>query len=143
MSKMASIVMLIGGALANSLAFNGSSYLFSRLSKDSIDAERKRHDAAIERLQKAQTEWMPKQQEQIDFINRQLRVETKKENKFTELIDAVRDYHEVFRHELPSLPQELVLSNFYTPSNEQHDRELAFITLSMIGIGGVFKGKNS
>ena len=36
--------MLIGGALANALAFTGSSYLFSRLSKASIDKERKRHD---------------------------------------------------------------------------------------------------
>ena len=43
--------MLIGGALANALAFTGSSYLFHRLSKDSIDAERKRHDLAIEKLQ--------------------------------------------------------------------------------------------
>ena len=50
--------MLIGGALANALAFIGSSYLFHRLSKDSIDKERKRHDAAIEILQKAQIEWV-------------------------------------------------------------------------------------
>ena len=48
---MASVAMLIGGALANALAFTGSSYLFHRLSKDSIDAERKRHDLAIEKLQ--------------------------------------------------------------------------------------------
>ena len=48
--------MLIGGALANALAFTGSSYLFHRLSADNIDAERKRQDAAIEALQKAQIE---------------------------------------------------------------------------------------
>ena len=42
--------MLIGGALANALTFTGSSYLFHRLSADNIDAERKRHDAAIEAL---------------------------------------------------------------------------------------------
>ena len=40
----------------NALAFTGSSYLFHRLSKDSIDAERKRHDLVIEALQKAQIE---------------------------------------------------------------------------------------
>ena len=43
---MASVVMLIGGTLVNALAFTGSSYLFYRLSKDSIDKQRKRHDAA-------------------------------------------------------------------------------------------------
>ena len=54
--------MLIGGALVNALAFTGSSYLFHRLSADNIDSERKRHDAAIETLQKAQTEWTHKRQ---------------------------------------------------------------------------------
>ena len=49
----------------------------------------------------------------------------------------MREYHEVFGHELPPLPQEPVLSDFYTLIDEQHYRELGFIALSMIGIGGV------
>ena len=57
---MASVAMLIGGALANALAFTGSSYLFHRLSKDSIDAERARHDLAIEQLQQAHIKWAHK-----------------------------------------------------------------------------------
>ena len=61
--KMASVAMLIGGVLANALAFTGSSYLFHRLSKESIDVERKRHDAAIEALQAAQLEWKHKRQQ--------------------------------------------------------------------------------
>ena len=129
--------MLIGGALADALAFTGSSYLFHRLSADNIDAERKRHDAAIEALQKAQIEWAYKRQEQIDFINKQLRLERKAETKFTELNNAVREYHEVFGHELPPLPREPVLSDYYTPTDAQHYRELGFIVQSMIGIGGV------
>ena len=60
---MASIVMLIGGTLTNALAFTGSSYLFHRLSADNINGERKRHDSAIEALQKAQIEWTHKCQE--------------------------------------------------------------------------------
>ena len=49
----------------------------------------------------------------------------------------MREYHEVFSHELPPLPREPVLSDFYTPTDEQHYRELGFIALSVIGIGGV------
>ena len=64
---MASVAMLIGGALANALAFTGSSYLFHRLSADNIDAERKRHDASTETLQKAQIEWTHKRQQRINF----------------------------------------------------------------------------
>ena len=129
--------MLIGGALANALAFTGSSYFFHRLSKDSIDKERKRHDTAIEKLQAAQLEWAHKQQERTDFINNQLRLERKAETKFTELNDAMREYHEVFGHELSPLPREPVLNDFYTLTDEQHYRELGFIALRMIGIRGV------
>ena len=121
---MASIALLIRGALANALAFTGSSYLFHRLSADNIDAERKRHDAAIEALQKAQIEWTHKWQQRIDFINNQLRLERAAETKFTELNDAMREYHEVFGHERPPLPREPVLGDFYTPTDEQHYREL-------------------
>ena len=73
--KMESVAMLIGGALANTLAFTGSSYLFHRLSANSIDVERKRHNLAIEQLQKAQIKWAHKRQQRIDFINKQLRLE--------------------------------------------------------------------
>ena len=49
----------------------------------------------------------------------------------------MREYHKVFGHELPPLPRAPVLSDFYTPTNDQHYRELGFIALSMIGIRGV------
>ena len=101
---MASVAMLIGGVLANAVAFTGSSYLFHSLSKDSIDTERKRHDLVIEKLQKAQIEWTHKHQQRIDFINNQLSLEQKAETKFTELNDAMKEYHEVFSHELLPLP---------------------------------------
>ena len=89
---MASIAMLIGGALANALAFICSSNLLPRLSKDSIDKERKRHDLAIEQLQKTQVEWVQKQQERINFINKQLRLEKKVKTNFKELNEVMREY---------------------------------------------------
>ena len=57
---MASIGFLIGGAMINALAFTGSDYLFSSLSKESIKKERKRHDKAIEDMQQAQLLWAKK-----------------------------------------------------------------------------------
>ena len=64
---MASIGFLIGGALVNALAFTGSNYLFSSLSKESIDKERKRHDKAIKDLQIAQIEWAKKKTRMIEL----------------------------------------------------------------------------
>ena len=49
----------------------------------------------------------------------------------------MREYQEVFGHGLPPLAREPVLSDFYTPTDEQHYRELGFTALSMIGIRGV------
>ena len=85
--------MLTGGALVNALVFTGNSYSFSRYSKDRIDKERKMHDLAIKQLQKVQVKWVLKQQEQINFISKQPRLEQKVQTKFTELNDTVREYH--------------------------------------------------
>ena len=74
------------------------------LPEDSIDAERKRHDAAIEKLQAAQLEWEHKRQQRINFINNQLRLERALETKFTESNDTMREYHEVFGHEFHRAP---------------------------------------
>ena len=48
---MASIGFLIEGTIINALAFSGSNFLFSSLSKESINKGRKRHDKAIEDMQ--------------------------------------------------------------------------------------------
>ena len=51
---MATLAVMIGGAAINALAFSGSNYLFSKLS-DHGEAERKRHDLAMEDFQKVKT----------------------------------------------------------------------------------------
>ena len=57
---MASIGFILGGALINALAFGGSNFLFSSLSKESINKERKGHDKAIKDLKRAQIKWAKK-----------------------------------------------------------------------------------
>ena len=111
---MASIAMLIGEALANALAFIGSSYLFSRLS-NGIAGEQKRHNLAIEQLQKAQVEWVQKHQEKINFINKQLRLERKVEANFEERNDTMREYHEVFGQQLLPQPQQTITEGLLYP----------------------------
>ena len=132
---MASVGFLIGGAMINALAFSGSNFLFSRLPRESIDTERKRHDKAIEDLQRAQIEWAKKRQERLDYINNQIIKERKAEKRFMDLNSAMQEYFIVTGRQLEPLPPKTVLSDFYVPSEDHHNRELAFITLSMIGIG--------
>ena len=89
---MASIGFLIGGALINALAFSGSNFLFSSLSKESIENERKRHDKAIEDMQRAQIEWAKKRQERLDYINNQIMKEHKAEKRFMDLNSAMQQH---------------------------------------------------
>jgi hypothetical protein len=56
---------MLGGAIANALAFTGSNYLF-RLIGD--DTERKRHDLAIENLQRDRDEWNQQRLQQLDYM---------------------------------------------------------------------------
>ena len=121
---MASIGFLIGGAMINALAFSGSNFLFSRLSRETIDPERKRHDKAIEDLQRAQIEWAKKRQEPLDYINNQIIKERKAEKRFTDLNSAMQEYFIVTGRQLEPLPSKPVLSDFYVPSEGHHNREL-------------------
>ena len=132
---MANAGFLIGGTLINALAFSGSNFLFSNISKESIDKERKRHDKAVEDLQRAQIEWSKKRQERLDYINNQIIKERKAEKRFTDLNSAMQQYFLVTGMRLEPLPPKPTLSDFYVKTEPQHNCELVFITLLMIRIG--------
>ena len=74
-------------------------------------------------------------QERLDYINSEIVKERKAEKRFTDLNSAMQQYFIVTGTQLEPLPPKPVLSDFYVPSENHHNRELAFITLSMIGIG--------
>ena len=61
--------------------------------------------------------------------------ERKAEKRFTDLNSAMQQYFLVTGMQLEPLPPKPVLSNFYVPSEDHHNKVLAFITLSVIGIG--------
>ena len=53
---MASVLFTIGGAVVNALAFSSTNFVYSRLTNHDVE-ERKRHDSAEEKLQRARNEW--------------------------------------------------------------------------------------
>ena len=94
-----------------------------------------RLNKAIKDLQRAQIEWAKKRQEQLDYINNQIMKQRKAEKRFADLNSAMQQYFIVTGRQLEPLPPKPVLSDFYVPSEDHHNREHAFITLSMVGIG--------
>ena len=131
---MAGIVAMIGGALVNSLAFSGSNYMFSKLSNHGA-GERKRHNQAIEKLQKDRNSWVKERQQRLDFVNQQLQRERHAEHTFTEVDDAMEAYFIATENKLPPLRSKPVLSDFYHPSDQQKNNEILFIisSLSLMG----------
>ena len=69
---MALLLLSIGGVVVNALAFSGINFVFSRLT-DHGEEERKRHDLALRKLQKARDEWNKDRMKRLDFINKRLR----------------------------------------------------------------------
>lgn len=133
---MAAVAMMLGGALVNALAFTGSSFLFSSLGDDT-DAERKRHDLALEQLQQAQADFAKRRTEHLDWVNEEFRRQNVAVQNFEDVDAAMIAYSEAFPHsELPPLlGEEPVLTQFYTPSNDQQNRELGFVAVGMIVVG--------
>jgi hypothetical protein len=137
---MATITMLIGGAIVNALAFSGSNYLFSTMKKSGVDEERKRHDKAVEQLQAAQAKWSRKRTEHLDWINEELRRRGHAVQTFRNVDAAIRLYSKVTGKTLTRdalLGPEPQLSDFYAPSDGQKDREIAFVVLGMAATGVV------
>ena len=69
---MASVLFTIGGAVANTLAFSGTNFVFSRLT-DHGAKKRKKHDSTLKKLQNARDEWNRDRVKRLDLINNILR----------------------------------------------------------------------
>ena len=126
------IAMMVGGALVNALAFSGSNFAFSMLRDSGVDEERKRHDKALEQLQAAQVDWSRKRTERLDWINEEMRRQGHAVRTFRDADEAIRQYNLVVgsgsRIALEPKPK---LSDFYQPSPEQRDREIAFVIMGL------------
>ena len=80
---MATIALMVGGAITNALAFSGYNFLFSQMSGAE---ERKRHNLAMERLQHERDTWNEERLERIDCINEELKKEVMQLKLFKMLI---------------------------------------------------------
>ena len=64
---MASLLFTVSGAVVN--AFSNTNFVFSNFT-DHGEEERKRHDLALEKLQRARDEWNKDRMRRLDFINK-------------------------------------------------------------------------
>ena len=125
---MASVLFTIGGAAVNPLAFSGTNFVFSRLT-DHGAKERKRHDLALEKLQRARNEWNKDRMKRLDFINNRLREINETRAYINNADEAMLEYYRVFVKQINPLPPKPELSDFYHPSEDQKNGELLFVVV--------------
>ena len=121
---MVSLLAMGASAAVNVLAFSGTNYIFSKFS-DHGEAERKRHDIALEDLQR--DEWNQERLKRLDFINKRFRDKNEARDYIGNLDSAMLEYYRVFGVKLEPLPPEPQLSDYYNASDQQKSGELLFV----------------
>ena len=100
---MASLLFTIGGAVANALSFRGTNFLFTRFT-DHGKKERKRHDLALEKLQRARDEWNKDRLKRLDFINKRLHEKNEARVYINNVDEAMLKYYQAFAKQIKPLP---------------------------------------
>ena len=90
--KKMAFLFTVGGTVVNVLAFNGTNFFFSRL-PDHGTEERKRHDLAFKKLQRARDEWDEDRMKRLDFINKRQREKNEARAYINNVDEAMLEYY--------------------------------------------------
>jgi len=131
------VIMMVAGAVLNATAFTGSMYLAKSLGSDKkhVDAEKIRHDKAIERYQQDMGEWQKKRQLYQDwlttqYVNKKLADDNLQDTDYSFTLYSKAHPKTDFN---PSKQPEF--SYFYKPNNKQKNYEMAYVGVGMLGAG--------
>ena len=119
---MASITIMIGGAIANAVAFTGGNYLAKYLSADSaaaMEKERERHDRALEAYQAAFAKYMRDRTKLLDWIAKNAQEKAQAKQNFTKTGNAFKLYNKAHPDARITPLKEPNFSDFYQPSEQQ------------------------
>ena len=123
----------------NVLAFNGTNFVFSQLTYHG-EKERKRHDLALEKLQRVSGKWNEHRVKRVDFINKRLREANKARVYISNVDDAILEDYRIFGKQIKPLAPESQLSDFYQLSETQKNGELLIVVVgSVIAIYALYK----
>ncbi len=125
---------LVAGGIFN--AFAGAGYLFQKFNKDGYGEETKRHNLALEKLNKAQQEWNQKDIERQEKMAnlRQERSDAKAD--FKDINKSLKDYEKVTTlvYGGKKFTRKPHIWDLYNPSDEMKEyMTLAIGTMGLVG----------
>ena len=125
---MASIAIMIGGAVLNAAAFTGGNYLAKYIAGDSGQAalaEKARHDKALEAYQAAMEKYTRERTQLLDWIETNKEIKAQANQNFTNTDYAFKLYNQAHPDYKLTMPKEL--KDMYQPSELQKQGELLFV----------------
>ena len=134
---MASIAIMIGGAILNATTFVGGSYLAKYMSGSNVDAEKKRHDLALEKYERDYQVWQKSRQRVLDWYSQRRDKEELAARDMGNTDEALKLYnrvHEAVDQPQISLGKEPQLGDYYKPSSSQKTWEIVYVAGGMLGI---------
>jgi len=134
---MASIAIMVGGAVLNATAFIGGNYLARALGgggKAAL-AEKVRHDKALEAYQAAYAKYTRARTKLLDWIATNAQIKAEAKQNLTDTDYAFKLFNQTHPDEQIVPPKEPVFSNFYQPSEQQKNGELLFVGAGALALG--------
>jgi len=130
---MATIAVMIGGAILNATAFVGGSYLGKFFS--GTDTEKIRHDKALEKYQNDMLEYQKQTKKYQDWLND----EYINKKQADENLQSTDEAFVLFSKAHPQLAVQLKnkpnFKNYYTPTDSQKQYELLYVGGGMLITG--------
>ena len=127
---------MVAGGLFNAVAFAGAGYLFQKFNKDGYGEEVRRHNLALEKLEKARQEWNQKDIERREKMEALRQEKKEADADFEKINKALRDYKKVtLIFDGKKFTRQPHIWDFYEPSDEMKE----YMTLS-IGATGLVGG---
>ena len=135
---MASIAIMIGGAVLNAAAFTGGNYLAKYIAGDSGQAalaEKKRHDKALEAYDAAMDKYNRERTQLLDWIETNREIKAQVDQNFTNTDYAFKLYNQTHPDYKLSMPTAPKFSDMYQPSELQKQGELLFVGGGALALG--------
>ena len=119
---MASIAIMIGGAIINAAAFTGGNYLaqYSSGGGKAALAEKTRHDKALEKYQENVANYTRERTQLLDWIETNREIKDLAKQNFTNTDYAFKLYNQAHPDYKLTTPKEQKFSDYYQPSEQQN-----------------------